>query len=1368
MGQIPSHYVPMSDMIRPQLVGVRPFVYSPTGLHSMQHSHHVNQHFNYPQQYPLRNQQPHQQIINYQQQQQTTREYQPQAPLPHNQLHPQQLPNQPQSSVVEIQQQTLVQNQQQHPNSLHSVAQHQQQVKVAHHQISFQQSQLNGNPLQQPCEMALSQRQQQEQLKQHSVARKELLHVEHKDEELSQKQLEDLTVKYQLEQQKRQQQQQQQEKPQREQQQEHHEQQQQEQQKQQQQQQQKLQQQQQQQRSQQQHQQQQQQQERQLLKLTKINQEMKATQLSKETGPTKEEHQKQEAQVETQQQSDKKAKQHNTEAVNQTEKSSHELDLHCSENHQKHLQQSHTLTSTSEQTEAVSAQAESVSVLKDVLNSSTTIDERQLMDGGNRHVSNEDNTEVKRRKAPTTPDVHTTDQNQSNLKITEGIKERKQPKQEIKSAIRILSNAKMEDSKQVVSLKKDGTIAPVALKKTTDTKQTKQNDQLQQERLQQKQTLLGEKEHQKDLRKKKHEKKLLLPPKEKLVLLQQQIKRQAEALERLTQCKTMVELKQERNKGQDKMQKKTSSVKSSLRDTKASEKTSSEVESDSVVRSEVQLLKKCEGTKSLLPSKKGQDSLKLPEKEEESAPRRSPSKIRLAQRMDIHDDSEIKEKRPRLETDESSTHKFTENITSTNKPYKTVASVADLNSTKLIGNHENDEINSNPCRPEGVVSMAPIVKAKPEIDQRSKSPKKTSEFSTTDEVSSSLCSLMNQMSLKDKQAQTTTTKDELKQITPATITTTTTPSKTVKGLSKNIDNWCKESNGDGAKEMTGKMIPQSNERDKVKTREQPHCKPWEINCQLSNKQNMNVVVQENLNERPVVTSDTATVNEKKLPKLVGQEKQNSSPVVVVDSKAVNVLSSVKMSERNFKIELGPTFNQTGIIRPIPKLPLQSISSHGVIPDFSAMSIPSQFSHPHPQVNNMQQFQTFTNNQFQPIVRAEAGMGRKVNFVFNHPILPPMPSAHILPQNDTFTTNTHYDPVMVPSPLLIGVPGMTGHTSHHIARPIPHIPAQPWQTMPLPHMMHPRMTHFPPAYPPVLPNIGVNRNAPEFYPKIPERLPKIQPDAAFHLPYNNNLTNMQMRFTGRNLTDEASFHMPTFKIDSNPIAQFKNDFSTDRPVININNRDILSHTAVNATNIGKDDEIPTMHSTSAQASDNKSGIPSKVVNGLTYEQLVREQGNSNKNENKMNAAELLANKMETKYFGDKGPALKPMGNFRQSVKVPTFNRTVRELISVPFTSDESRLLYLLKKRHQGHPIAQEWLFICNGLLTSHFRKLWDPPCGEEELQNDFDEVSQDKYTIASVAKPARLLVMLCKYFCVHGPRKQSISKEMNNDNDLKFA
>jgi hypothetical protein len=31
-----------------------------------------------------------------------------------------------------------------------------------------------------------------------------------------------------------------------------------------------------------------------------------------------------------------------------------------------------------------------------------------------------------------------------------------------------------------------------------------------------------------------------------------------------------------------------------------------------------------------------------------------------------------------------------------------------------------------------------------------------------------------------------------------------------------------------------------------------------------------------------------------------------------------------------------------------------------------------------------------------------------------------------------------------------------------------------------------------------------------------------------------------------------------------------------------------------------------------------------------------------------------------------------------------------------------------------------------------------------------------------------LVMLCKYFRVHKPWKQSISKEMNNDNDWKFA
>ncbi len=37
-----------------------------------------------------------------------------------------------------------------------------------------------------------------------------------------------------------------------------------------------------------------------------------------------------------------------------------------------------------------------------------------------------------------------------------------------------------------------------------------------------------------------------------------------------------------------------------------------------------------------------------------------------------------------------------------------------------------------------------------------------------------------------------------------------------------------------------------------------------------------------------------------------------------------------------------------------------------------------------------------------------------------------------------------------------------------------------------------------------------------------------------------------------------------------------------------------------------------------------------------------------------------------------------------------------------------------------------------------------------------------------SQPDFNLVMLCKYFCVHRPRKQSISKEMNNDNDLEFA
>jgi hypothetical protein len=1034
---------------------------------------------------------------------------------------------------------------------------------------------------------------------------------------------------------------------------------------------------------------------------------MKVVQHSRQTEPTETEHQNQETRIQKQQKVDKKAKQHNSDADNETEKL---------KDYQKHLQRSNCLTSTSEQTEAVPAHTENNSVLIDL----TTINEKQQSDEGNQHVNNGDDSEVKGCTAPPAQNIKKTDQDQSNKKITEGIKERKQSKQEIISTIRILDNTETEDSKQVVSLKQDGTDELSAPKKDTDVKQTRKRECLQQETLQQKPSLQAEKEHHKDPRKRKPEKKLLLAPKEKLFLLQQQIKRQAEALERLTRSKTKPELKQESNNNEhDKIPEKTSSIaaKIYLRDSKTSEQTSSEAESDSVVTSEVQLLKKRDGTKRLLPSKKVQDSLKVTErKEEKTAPRRSPSKIRLAQRMDIHDDIEIKEKRPRLETDESPSHNFAEKIPCTNVLYKTVSNAADLNSTKLTGNGKNNEINSKHRVPDDVVSMALIGNTKSQVGQISKSPKKNSElFSTSDETSSSLCSLMNHLNLKDELAQaTTTTKDELKQIN---ITTTTIPKTTAKVVSESVNNQCKES--DGVKGMNGKMIPRSNESNKVKTQEQPHCKYQEIDCQLLGKQIMNVTVQEKLKEHPFVTPGTATGQEKrKLPKSV----ENSSPVVVVDSKVVNVLSNVKMSERNFKMELGPTFNQTGIIRPIPKLPLQSISSHGIVPEFSAMSLPSQFSRPHPQVNNMQQFQTFTNNQFQPIMRAEAGMGRKFNYVFNHPILPPMQSAHMLTQNDSFTTNTHYDPVMIPSPLLIGVPGMPGHISHHIARPIPHIPTQPWQTMPLPPMMHPRMTHFPPAYPPVLPNIGMNRNAPEFYSKIPERLPKIQPDTAFHQPYNH-FTNMQMKFAGRNLNDEAPFQMPTFKAD--PTAQFRNDFSNDRPVMNINCRDIHGYTAVNLTNVGRSEENPSWHSTSAQVTENKPYIPSKVV---TYEQLVREQGNPNKNENKMNTAQTLANKMETRYLGAKQPTLKSLGNFKQGVKVPTFNRTVRELISVPFTSDESRLLYLLKKRHQGHPIAQEWLFIGNSLLTTHFRKLWDPPRKEEELQNDFEEVSKDKFTL----------------------------------------
>ena len=41
-------------------------------------------------------------------------------------------------------------------------------------------------------------------------------------------------------------------------------------------------------------------------------------------------------------------------------------------------------------------------------------------------------------------------------------------------------------------------------------------------------------------------------------------------------------------------------------------------------------------------------------------------------------------------------------------------------------------------------------------------------------------------------------------------------------------------------------------------------------------------------------------------------------------------------------------------------------------------------------------------------------------------------------------------------------------------------------------------------------------------------------------------------------------------------------------------------------------------------------------------------------------------------------------------------------------------------------------------------------------------------INPVAKPARQFGhMLCKFFCVYRPYKESISKEMNNDNDLNL-
>ena len=1300
MGHIPSHYVPASDIIRPQLVGVRPFVYTPTGLHNMQHSHQVNQHFNYPQQYPLRNQQTNHQVMQYQQQQ-TTNNYQPQTLLPHNQLFTEQLSNQQQSPVAEIQQQML-EHQQQHPNSSSVIQQH-QQIKVQQetqqpeaHQFSFHHPPLNGNPPQLPSEMTLSHIQQHAPLKQHLITTNELHHTEHKDEELSQKQLEELTLKYQLHQLQQMRRPQHEKHRKKQQQQQHKEQQKQ---RQQQQEQQQKQQQEQQQLHEQERQDQQQQQQQQ--KTQQQKQQQPLQQLNEKTEilnmePTFTELHDQDQAMQVQKQPKPNGNSSEDDQTSTDHKFA-EKSFDCLENYQKHLQQLKSIALTSDKTAA-----------KEFSSVISTTDEKHNRDTENQYVSSNNITEVMGCKTPSKKNEKTV-HDQSNKKITERIDMSKESKQEIKSTICISNSAKAEDSKRVLSLKQGGINEIATQKKDTDINLTKKTDQLQHETMEQQKSLRIRKEQRKDLRKKISEKIRSLPPKEKLLLLQQQIKRQAEALERLGQGKTKLGLRNEsKNNEHSKMPAKKGSsvsVKSSLQERKIKEKTSGEIKNDSLVRNEVQLLKKREDVKYSLVSKKAQESSEMTEKEEETTFRRSPSKFRLAERMNVHEDeSEAKEKRGKLDPVESSLHTFTNKIPS-KLPHITVNNADNLNSKASVV----DGNRSKPRCPEDAVSITSVAKTNQEIGQISKSPKKTSKLiATSKEASSSLSSMNNQVNKKGDPVQTATKEDRKQTGGLVHTTTIMSPRPTIAEdeVSEKINNHrCKESNK--GKEITGNLYFQSNESDDLKTQEQPQGKCQAINCQLLDKQNMNVIVQEEPKERSCAV---AVQEKKKLPKLIGQEKQKLSPLVV-DSKPINVLSNVKTPERNFKIEMAPNFvNQTGLIRPIPKLPLQSIPSHGVVPEFSPMSIPSQFAHLQPPVNNLQQFQTFTNNQFQPIVRAEAGMGRKVNFMFNPSILPPMPPGHILPQNDTYTTNTHYDPVMVPSPLLVGVPGMAGHTPHHIARPIPHIPTQPWQNMSLPPMMHPRMTHFPPAYPPVLPNIGVNRNAPEFYSKIPERLPKIQPDTAFHLPYNN-MSNLQMKFAGRNLLDEGSFHIPTFKADANPIAQFQNDFSSNRPAFNSSGRDMQGHTAVNAS-IVNSEEFPAIHSTSGQVVHNSSYLPSKV--NFTQE---RDEESSIKHEGSMHTAESLdlGDKIETKYHGPQCSPLKRQGNFKPSVKIPTFNRTVRELISVPFTSDGSRLLYLLRKRHQGHPIAQEWFFICNGLLTSHFRKLWDPPCQDEEFQ-----------------------------------------------------
>ena len=517
---------------------------------------------------------------------------------------------------------------------------------------------------------------------------------------------------------------------------------------------------------------------------------------------------------------------------------------------------------------------------------------------------------------------------------------------------------------------------------------------------------------------------------------------------------------------------------------------------------------------------------------------------------------------------------------------------------------------------------------------------------------------------------------------------------------------------------------------------------FELNLasQVSESEEKLAKIDENDKTRFYCFLDTKTTEENSLAKQIAEEDENTLKAFVHPTYATKPLNTT--AARHHTFEVVPNINNNGI---------NLLSNfHGAYGVSNTESTPvPPYCNQLPTLNNMQQHCGFGNSHFPPKPRHEGinKVRKPLAFypahMFNHQTAQHM--SHMMPQNqnETFTTTTHYDPVMIPSPLLVpGVPCMTGPTGpSYMTRslaPIPIPPPQPWSvsipppqpwsvpipppqpwSVPMPLASLPMVPQLPiqvrmqtvscpPFVPAVLPYAGFNRAAPEYYPRI-DRPPKVNTDNGFQPPLPPP-SNIQMKPV--NVNEESHVHLTPLKFDSHlkniPFIEkhgFKpkgRDFHC--PVINLanfgRNKDVLA-------------QIPNNEKL-AQGKIPQDLHPSKIVSGVTfYEHLIDESTAKKSTPNKFNVMEAFQIKKEQNLNGGQDPRYALFGSFKQPTKTPCFNRSVRELISVPFTSDESRLLYLLKKRQQGHPIAQEWAYFCGGPLTSHFRKLWDQPKEDED-------------------------------------------------------